>query len=469
LLFNSIPFLALVGCTFAFYYVPPLSQVQVPILIGASIIFYAWSQPMLLLLLFTCLLINVVTSHLVIVGDKSWRRVYAALGVGFNILVLVLYKYGPLIVHTLPFDAGSIGAVIVALPLPLGISFFTFHGITLLVDTLHARSGAGPQEMKKHSLLLHTSKIGLYFLFFPQLVSGPITKSRNFLPQVGAKRLRDIQWEYVFRNVTLGYFLKMVIADNLAQQTFWISFPYFLSRPTSELLIMLWGYSMQIFADFAGYTLIAIGIAALFGYMLPQNFNSPYLANSFSEFWQRWHISLASFLKEYLYIPLGGNRGGRVRTYFNLFVVMLLGGIWHGAAWSYMVWGGAHGVALAGERMLRDRVHLPNTSAIQVIRISLVFCYVTGAWLLFKLPDFSNVVEYVRAIWQNTEMNGSADIRWFIAIYSFPVVAYHIIRACRPRFSIIDRPYAAALLYGLMIFLIVTNSGVPQAFVYFQF
>jgi len=448
---------------------PPLSRLQVPVLIGASIIFYSWSQPMLLLLLFTCLLINVVTSYLVIIGRKSWRQTHAALGVAFNVGVLVLYKYGPLIVHTIPFDTGSIGAFIVTLPLPLGISFFTFHGITLLVDTFHARPDAPLLHEKEHSLLFYASKVGLYFLFFPQLVAGPITKARDFLPQIAAKHFEDIQWEYVFRNVTLGYFLKMVIADNLAQQTSWIRYPYFLSRATSDLLIMLWGYSMQIFADFAGYSLIAIGIAALFGYMLPQNFNSPYLANSFADFWRRWHISLASFLKEYLYIPLGGNRGGHLRTYFNLFVVMLLGGMWHGAAWSYMVWGGAHGVALASERVLRDRVRLPDKPAIRVVRISLVFAYVTAAWLLFKLPDFGNVVDYVRAIRDNTDMSGSADMRWLIALYSIPVAAYHFIRAYRQRFAIVDRPHVSALLYGLMIFLIATNSGVPQSFVYFQF
>ncbi len=468
MLFNSYAFLVLVCCTFAVYYTPTLSRLQLPVLIGASIIFYSWFQPMLLLLLLTCLLINVVTSYLVIIGHKSWRQTCAALGVAFNVGVLMLYKYGPLIVHTIPLHTGSIGAFIVTLPLPLGISFFTFHGITLLVDTFRAQCDV-PLQHGKDSLLFHASKVSLYFLFFPQLVAGPITKSRNFLPQIAVKHFGDVQWEYVFRNVTLGYFLKMVIADNLAQQTFWISYPYFLSRPTSDLLIMLWGYSMQIFADFAGYSLIAIGIAALFGYVLPQNFNSPYLSDSFADFWRRWHISLASFLKEYLYIPLGGNRRGHLRTYFNLFIVMLLGGMWHGAAWSYMAWGGAHGIALASERVLRDRVRLPNKPGIRFIRMSLVFVYVTAAWLLFKLPDFGDVVDYVRAIRDNADMSGSSDMRWFIALYSIPVAAYHFIRAYRQNFGIVDRPEVSAFLYGLMIFLITTNSGVPQSFVYFQF
>jgi alginate O-acetyltransferase complex protein AlgI len=215
--------------------------------------------------------------------------------------------------------------------------------------------------------------------------------------------------------------------------------------------------------------LIAIGIAALFGYTLPQNFNSPYLAQSFGEFWQRWHMSLASFLKEYLYIPLGGNRGGRARTYVNLLTVMLLGGIWHGAAWSFMVWGGAHGVALVAERMLAERLRFPNWLAVQILRTAFVFSYVTLAWLLFKLTDFGHVVDYVTSIWQNWSWSGLSDTRWFIGLYSIPVVAYHLLHNFRQRLTFLDRTEVAAFLYGLMLFLIATNSGEPQSFVYFQF
>jgi alginate O-acetyltransferase complex protein AlgI len=263
--------------------------------------------------------------------------------------------------------------------------------------------------------------------------------------------------------------LKTVVADNLAQQRFWISYPYFLSRAGSDLLLMLIGYSMQIFADFAGYSLIAIAIGALFGYRLPENFNSPYLSQSFSEFWTRWHISLSSFLKEYLYIPLGGSRISGLRTYVNLFVVMLLGGLWHGAAWSFMVWGGAHGAALAAERMVRDRIRLPEKAALKVVKILVVFSFVSFAWLLFKLTDFRNVVDYIVAIWHNREQDGFSDTRAFIFIYSIPVVGYHLIRYCRQYCGILNRTAVAACLYGLMLFLIATNGGEPKSFVYFQF
>jgi alginate O-acetyltransferase complex protein AlgI len=425
----------------------------VPILIGASVIFYAWSQLTLLLLLFTCLLINVVTSHLVIVGRKSARPTYAALGVVFNVGVLVLYKfykYGPLIVHTIPFNTGSIGAFIVALPPPLGISFFTFHGITLLVDTFHARSHGTPLHQKEQSLLFYASKVSLYFLFFPQLVAGPITKSRNFLPQVGTKRFGDIQWEYVFRNVTGlfpqdGHCRQPCAADFLDQLSV-LSFAPDI-RPSDHLVGLFHAdirRLCRLLLDRNRYC-CAVRLHAT------AEFQFSVFADSFADFWRRWHISLASLLKEYLYIPLGGNRRGYLRTYFNLFVVMLLGGVWHGAAWSYMVWGGAHGVALAGERMLGDPVRLPDKPVIRAVRISLVFAYVTAAWLLFKLPDFGNVVDYVRAIWHNTDMSGSSGTLWFIAIFSIPVAAYHFIRSYRQRFAIIDRPHVAPLLYGLMI------------------
>jgi alginate O-acetyltransferase complex protein AlgI len=232
---------------------------------------------------------------------------------------------------------------------------------------------------------------------------------------------------------------------------------------------MLIGYSMQIFADFAGYSLIAIAIGALFGYRLPENFNSPYLSQSFAEFWTRWHISLSSFLKEYLYIPLGGSRISGLRTYVNLFAVMLLGGLWHGAARSFMVWGGAHGAALAAERMVRDRIRLPEKAALKVVKILVVFSFVSFAWLLFKLTDFRNVVDYIVAIWHNRKQDGFSDTRAFIFIYSIPVVGYHLIRYFRQYFGILNRTAVAACLYGLMLFLIATNGGEPKSFVYFQF
>jgi alginate O-acetyltransferase complex protein AlgI len=206
----------------------------------------------------------------------------------------------------------------------------------------------------------------------------------------------------------------MVIADSLKEFTFWISFPHFQGFKTLPLLAMLFGYSCQIFADFAGYSLIAIGLAKLFGYDLLKNFDFPYISTSFKEFWKRWHISLSSFLMEYLYIPLGGNRKGKTRTYINLLLTMFLGGLWHGAAWSYAVWGTFHGMALAIERFLGDKVRLKKNFALEVLKGLMVFTFVTLAWLLLKLPQFAHVIHYFRSLVKNVGADYYAKIVYFL-------------------------------------------------------
>ncbi|HEX5001148.1 MAG TPA: MBOAT family O-acyltransferase, partial [Bacteroidia bacterium] len=271
-----------------------------------------------------------------------------------------------------------------------------------------------------------------------------------------------------FRKLVIGYFLKMVVADNLKEFTFWISYPYFEGFKTLPLLVMLFGYSCQIFADFAGYSLIAIGLAKLFGYNLLKNFNFPYISTSFKEFWKRWHISLSSFLMEYLYIPLGGNRKGKIRTYVNLMITMLLGGLWHGAAWSYAVWGAFHGLALAVERFFTYRLSLPNSLLIRFLRGLLVFSFVTLAWLLFKLPNFTHVIKYIQAIFANDGSN-YFEMSIYIFIYSIPVVLYHLVYLSEQKFGAIKLRKAEFLPYGVMLFLILTNSGPAGSFIYFQF
>jgi alginate O-acetyltransferase complex protein AlgI len=248
---------------------------------------------------------------------------------------------------------------------------------------------------------------------------------------------------------------------------------------------------MQIFADFAGYSLIAIGVAALFGYRLPENFEFPYIARSFSEFWRRWHISLSSWLKEYLYFPLGGNRKGKARTYVNLFIVMFLGGLWHGAAWSYALWGTVHGGALAIERFLRDRTGADKRNPdldpwyVQAGQILFVFFVVTAAWLLFKLPDFSHVVHYVKATAQNWDKPVLPGRVYNLVLFSIPVIVYHVgylVIEKRQRRAASADPVAPLMAtpspalswlqpfgYGLMLFLIAVNSGSAGEFIYFQF
>ena len=454
----------------ALYYMPGLLFLQRFVLVGSSLVFYAANQPILLLLLIGSITVNIVASRLVYSGRPAWRTAYAALGVIANLGGLAFFKYSPLIGRTLFNGQGSLGEFLIAVPLPIGISFFSFEGITLLVDTLRVQKHRADYALPQASFSTHAINTSLFIVFFPHLVAGPILKAHDFVPQIKPKFFKDVDWVYCFRHLVTGYFLKMVVADNLQDLTFWIAYPYFQAKSSVDLGIMLYGYSMQIFADFAGYSLIAIGTAGLFGYLLPQNFNFPYISRSIAEFWQRWHISLSSFLKEYLYFPLGGNKNGQVRTYVNLMAVMLLGGLWHGAAWSYMVWGGAHGLALATERFVTDRIRLPDRGSWGVFRILLVFLFVTYAWLLFKLPEFEHVIAYTRSFWTNRGLRMDSRLTMMVFLYSLPVIGYHLHHLKRQRLSrVIPSSAAAPLAYGIMLLLILTNSGSPGAFVYFQF
>lgn len=470
MLFNSFTFVTLVIITAFLYYQPALRRFQVVILIAASFIFYAYNQPILLLLLISSIAINVLSSYYVVHGNPARRVFYAATGVTANLLVLAFFKYSGLLGETFLSDESTLTDFLVAIPLPIGISFFTFQGITLIVDLLRIKAGNSEHHIEVRDLSRHAINTTFYISFFPQLVAGPIVKAHEFLPQIHHKNFRDLDWDYCFKALVVGYFLKMVIADNLKDYTFWITYPYFQAKSSYDLIAMLFGYSMQIFADFAGYSLIAIGIAGLFGYRLPQNFNFPYISGSISEFWKRWHISLSSFLKEYLYIPIGGNRRGSTRTYINLLTVMLLGGLWHGAAWSYMVWGGVHGTALAVERYFSKYIRLPENAFLNAIRIASVFCFVTMAWLLFKLPEFDHVLLYLRAIMANTHLPIDFNLQISISLYSLPVIFYHLQHIVRTRNPLRPPMYSYQYAkYGLLLFLVIVNSGLPAAFVYFQF
>ena len=472
MLFNSLEFLVLVAVTWGLYYLPVLRRWQVELLIGSSLVFYSWTNPKLLLLFLLSAAVNVSTSYGVVHSRPEQRRFYATLGVVVNLVVLAFFKYSPLLGRSLFHETSSIGQFLLQVPLPIGISFYTFEGISLLVDAYKGRDEHAARELVPRKLRTHLRNTTFFVAFFPHLIAGPILKAHDFIPQIVPKQLADVNWDAVVRNVVLGYFLKMVIADNLKEQTFWIASPYFETQSTALLLTMLFGYSMQIFADFAGYSLIAIGVAHLFGYQLPDNFNFPYISQSITEFWRRWHISLSSFLREYLYVPLGGNRRGNLRTYLNLMTVMFLGGLWHGAAWSYAVWGSFHGVALAVERLAKPYLPVASSRWAQAGATVLTFSFVSLAWLLFKLPHFDQAVSYVQHIFTNTHVptSGLGYLTMLcIGVYSLPVLLYHgWYLAQSAGWELRVRRYDF-VGYGLMLFLIITNPGPAGDFIYFQF
>ena len=342
MLFNSLAFIILVIVTFSIYYIPWLKKYQVHILILSSLYFYAHSNRKLLLLLLSSAAINILTSYYITFGKISQRKLLATIGVVLNVGILLFFKYAALLSQTFLSANSSIGGFLITIPLPIGISFYTFEGISLVVDVFRKKHGEN-NDMVSPSLAEHAKKTLLFISFFPHLIAGPVLKAHDYIPQIKPKFFKDIAWEVAFKNIVLGYFLKMVVADNLKDFTFWMAYPYYQGQSSITLVALLFGYSCQIFADFAGYSLIAIGVARLFGYNFKDNFNFPYIATSFKEFWKRWHISLSTFLMEYLYIPLGGNRKGKVRTYLNLMITMFLGGygmVRHGVTQSGVVFMG---------------------------------------------------------------------------------------------------------------------------------
>lgn len=469
MLFNSFNFLCIfLPIVFIVYYLPIFRRFQIFVLIIAGFVFYSYIHMEYLVLLIASAFTNAVFSYGVLqAGSPLSRKLYALIGVSINLFLLSFFKYGALFYKTF-FETSNLGEWLVSLPLPIGISFYTFQGISLLVDAMKNEIPEQPKSLFQH--IVHT----VFFIsFFPHSIAGPIVKAHDFLPQISPKRWEDIPITSIFKTLILGFFLKTVIADNIQNHTFWIAYPYFDSIGSLQLFAMMIGYSAQIFADFAGYSLIAIGIAALFGYRLPQNFNFPYIAQSFREFWQRWHMSLSSWLRDYLYIPLGGNRKGTLRTYINLFLVMLLGGMWHGAAWNYLAWGAAHGVFLALERGCRRERRELDSPPWTYFRIILVFLLVSWAWLFFKLPHAEYVFSYTKCFFANFSMSGkmigNIDNIFWCLFYSLPVFLYHAAYF----FNIPNRfsrwHECEPFIYAVMLFLILANGGTSDAFIYFQF
>jgi alginate O-acetyltransferase complex protein AlgI len=315
----------------------------------------------------------------------------------------------------------------------------------------------------------------IYIIFFPQLISGPITRADGFFPQIKTKYLKDVDWVTSARWLIMGYFMKSFCANNLNNFTCYLdSAEGVKSLAGLDRIFLIFVYSIQIYADFYGYSAIALGLALLFGYRLPINFNLPYIADSFHEFWNRWHISLSRWLRIYLYFPLGGNRKGSVRTYFNLMTVMVLGGLWHGAGFNYLLWGAFHGMLLCIERpflQLKERQKdLLNTKLLVVINLSCaiaVFGLVSIGWLLFKFSTITQMAQFVRGIIDNPWAAFHSQYFYVLAvIYSLPVIVQHLCANCRRQswFLTIEPAF-----YAFLIFLTVVEAGPESTFIYFQF
>lgn len=484
MLFNSWEFLFLLITTFAIYYLPELlgwqsRSWQVVIALMASVVFYGSDNPSLLILLgFSCVGNAFAAAKIIFhkcAGDQRKVAHWVKLSVTTNLLLLGFFKYLTLIAESLPCLPVHWVSFAKTIPLPIGISFYTFHAISMLIDISREevnREGNGVLS-RGTSLTTGVRDIAFYLLFFPQLVAGPIVKAKQFWPQIAFKRFKDIPWVHVTKSLILGFFLKMVVADNLAEQTIVLTKPWITELSPISLIALLYGYSFQIFADFAGYSLIAIGLASMFGYRFPINFDFPYLSTSITEFWRRWHMSLSAWLRDYLYIPLGGNRLGEARTYINLFLVMFLGGLWHGAELKFALWGTLHGILLAIERLCsRKKSRNANRSSLSVFLCWFyAFHAVTLLWLTFLMPDVDQILLFFRELFIPGRINGPAV--FVSAFFGMYVVLYHLNAYVRDHHTSFHgrlfTPQISAMSYAFMLFMIVVNSGAPGGFIYFQF
>lgn len=488
MLFNSWSFVAFLPIVFALHYLGRSVRWQAGLLTAASFLFYSWGADSggvahwkLVPLLAISTLVNSVAAETILspASSPARRRAAVRLALGFNLGALGVFKYGPFLAsQVLPATLWQRWEPVLAkTPLPVGISFYTFQGISLVMECWWAGASGFPGLSAPSSPAVRPwfhLRIWFFKSFFPQLVAGPIVKAGEFFYQITPKRLSKIDWNGAVKRLAMGFFLKMAVADNLKDATDGLHSPEFFAVPRLNLLAMLYGYSFQILADFAGYSLIAQGLGKLFGYELPDNFHLPYLSRGFAEFWRRWHISLSTWLRQYLYLPLGGNRRGAARTYFNLFLVMFLGGLWHGAAWGYAAWGTAHGLLLAIERWWigdRRRAEPGQWTLGGVARAALVFNVVSLLWLLFQLPRLSDASACLKCLWTNRQPANGPKL-FAVALFSLPVILWHLwgaARAWRERWPQTLQQRVSTAVYAAMVFLTAVNSGSPGQFIYFQF
>jgi alginate O-acetyltransferase complex protein AlgI len=359
------------------------------VLVAASLVFYGAWRPIYLLLFAASVAVNFVLG--LAMEDPRRRRMIGALGVALNLAVLGFFKYADFFIDVV-HEASGASLPHLDVVLPLGISFFTFQQIAYLLDVMRgAKVERDPVSFT------------LFVAFFPHLIAGPLVHHAEMIPQfkrerVGRSARLAAQGFAIF---VAGLFKKVAIADNLAQ----FVHPTFAhvdaggSLPAEWAWLAILAYTLQIYFDFSGYSDMAIGLALLFGIRLPVNFRSPYKARSIIEFWRRWHITLSRFLRDYLYIPLGGNRRGVRRRYINLMLTMLLGGLWHGAGWNFLIWGGLHGLYLAVNHLWRGEKWKPPANLVGLAASWLLtFSSVVVAWVFFRAKTLAGAGQMLASL-----------------------------------------------------------------------
>jgi len=390
----SFLFFFLPACL-ALYFAMPSMRAKNLLLLAASLVFYGWGEPVFVLLMAAMTGFNYLAARAIDGREGSARKAALAAGAGVNLAVLAVFKYADFAIGTLDATLGPLGVSLPRphIPLPLGVSFFTFHALSYLIDVFRRRFAANR----------NLEQVALYIAFFPQLIAGPIVRYKTIARRLVFRRHSLGRASAGLRMFIIGLGQKLLLADQLAPLADAV-FDHAHAPGLASAWVGVVAYALQIYFDFAGYSNMAIGLGVVFGFSLPRNFNLPYASRSITEFWRRWHISLSSWFRDYLYIPLGGNRGGRWRTWRNLVVVFLLCGLWHGASWTFVLWGAWHGLFLVVERagLGRGLARLPAPLA-----WAYAMAAVLGGWVLFRAPDLAAAGEVWRGL---VGLNGAGGL-----------------------------------------------------------
>jgi len=470
--FPTSQFLGFFLAVFTIYWLLPRHRWRMVWLLAASCAFYMSWHPWLISLIALSASVDYVVALRFEKVQQLWARRLLLFGsIGFNLSLLAFYKYTNFLLDSANrmfalFGSDYRSPLMEQLILPLGISFYTFETISYVVDVYRGKAPA------VRSLLDYA----LYIMFFPHLAAGPIVRPRDFLPQL-ERRKRFDYYRIVIGVVIflVGMFKKAVIADQLAP----IVDPVF-KHPAIYSSLAIWlgtlGYALQIYCDFSGYSDMAMGLAHMLGFKLPVNFNMPYFSVNITEFWRRWHISLSSWLRDYLYIPLGGSRGGRFATYRNLMLTMLLGGLWHGANWTFVFWGFYHGLLLSLHRVWAGEVGrekqafrlLPTACS-----VALTFLCVCIGWVFFRAQTFGDAATVLaRLAWPTAGLGLDLGSRVLVCACLALVFVAHV---CGSTFSWrkVERRLPSPVLGGavaaLLLLALLLMPEDAKGFIYFQF
>jgi alginate O-acetyltransferase complex protein AlgI len=471
MLFNSFPFLIFFLFVTAAYYVIP-HKWRWLLLLGASCYFYAFFIPLYLLVLFLIILIDYLAGRKIEPAEGKARKAYLALSIISNLTVLAVFKYHDFFVENINhLSAWSFSNselfLLWHLAMPIGLSFHTFQAMSYTIEVYK-----GNQKAEKH-----LGMYALYVMFYPQLVAGPIERPQHLLPQLYEKHTLDFDVIVAGLKLMLwGFFMKVVVADRLG---IYVDYVYRNADMHGRLALIIGNvfYTFQIYCDFAGYSLIALGSARAMGFVLNENFKRPYLAASLREFWTRWNITLSQWFRDYVYLPMGGSRVNSLKYIFNICVVFILSGLWHGANWTFIIWGLFHGLAILFGYFKRK--YLTWLVLPKFLAVALTFLFVNFCWIFFRSQNIGQAITVIKRIFgRNTVwlIEGELDERSLLIYSSLGILTIIFTDICAEyfpgRFNMLhNRRTWARLSSCIFLMVVIVLFGVfdGSQFIYFQF